>query len=177
MSAVLTTGAGGMSFEIVVLYLYQASFGVLYQKVSLLIASYMLGLAAGALLFRLRGRAGFGTLLFADACVAALLLFPVMWKYHSPSPLEFASALVLFGVAGGFQLAAAGFVLERLSETVAAAAGVEAADHIGAMAGAFATGLLLVPLAGVFCTALALVAVKLTSLCAVAGVCSRCRGA
>lgn len=47
--AIMTTGFAGMSFSIVLLLAFQTLHGCLYQKIGILVATFMLGLASGGL--------------------------------------------------------------------------------------------------------------------------------
>jgi len=176
LCGLVTTGMGAMSFEIIALYLYQASFGVLYHKVGLLIASYMFGLAAGALAYKVFGRPTLKSFLIAEAVVAALLFAPLLWRGGFVFAPGFVLALVVFGSIAGFQLSLGGSMLEGIYGVGTAAARIEATDHAGAMVGSIATGLLMVPVLGIMSSILVLAFLKIVSLLAVAGVYSRYRG-
>lgn len=46
---ILTTGLAGMMFNLTLIFAFQVLYGYIYQKIGLMIASFMLGLAAGAM--------------------------------------------------------------------------------------------------------------------------------
>ena len=173
---IATTGLCGISFEIITLYLYQARFGVLYQNVSLLVASYMLGLTLGAFIYRIIDIAKLRSFLIIEFITALVATSPVWWRYYPPSAFGFLFALVIFGLLGGFQLALGGSILQTRYEVAGAASRVEALDHAGAMLGALVTGLFVVPILGIFWAALILALLKATSMLAVGAVYSRYRG-
>lgn len=174
--AISTTGLCGMSFEIITLYLYQALFGILYQNVSLLIASYMLGLTLGALMFKIVDIARFKIFILLEVAIALTVLSLMWWRYLQPSALGFIAMLTIFGALGGSQLALGGTLLQERYGVSGSASRIEAIDHLGAMTGSLLTGIFLVPILGIFYAALILVFLKATSALAVAAVGSTYRG-
>ncbi len=150
---VFSAGCVGIGVVIVLMYLYQTRFGSLYLHVGLISSIFMMGLALGGGLTRhllvsrkIRATTLLPTLIIAHALVLAAA---AGWPLQDWTRLTFALIFVLSGLCTGayFPLAAA-----RLAdcgvETISAAGRLEMADHIGAAAGAFLTGLAIVPVVG-----------------------------
>lgn len=173
---IFTTGLCGMSFEILTLYLYQARFGILYQNVSLLVASYMFGLTIGAFVFKIINVAKFKIFLLLEGVIVLTLLSPIGWRYFQSSSPWFFAMLAIFGVLGGFQLALGGALLQERYGVSGSASRIEAIDHLGAMTGSLTTGVFLVPILGIFYAIFILAFLKLTSALAIFAVSSRYRG-
>lgn len=147
-----TTGAAGMGVEVVVLFGYQSVSGVLYEGLALLVALFMAGIATGAYaagrIGALRSR---WSGLIADGAVLLVLAatYPVVSEVGIPWLIAAWSA-----VAG----AVTGLAFPVFVERAKAGSGgegeavgpVEAADHLGAAFGAVVTGVVWIPVLGVF---------------------------
>ncbi len=175
-----TTGFAGMAVEIVLLYTFQTLYGYVYSMVGLVIGVFMAGLVAGSywMTRRLRRtraeprrRPGLGTVLALDVAVAVfaaglVIILALLRTAAADWPVQVATfALVaVAGMLGGlvFPLAAAVFVRDR-PETGRAAGAIDAADHVGACAGALVTGVVLVPVLGVSGTCLVVASLKVAS--------------
>jgi len=94
--SVATTGAGSMGLWVVILMVYQARVGALYQDFALLASLYMLGFAAGA---RVRM-----SLRVADAALLLLALL-VIFMLPFGGRLLYSGLAALTGAAGGVTLA------------------------------------------------------------------------
>ncbi len=162
-SAFLVFSAGwiGIGVVIVLMYLYQTSFGSLYLHIGIISSLFMVGLTIGAILISsLTNRAltpplgGAGLrsegLLFAVVSIHLLILATVAyWPAEQWTHLIFAAAFILCGLCSGCyfplaakQLADCGF------EVGQAGSKLETADHLGAAAGGVVTSLVLVPVLG-----------------------------
>ncbi|MBN1808166.1 MAG: hypothetical protein JW909_03795 [Planctomycetes bacterium] len=157
------TGLTGMGVEVVVLFAYQASRGMMYVFTALVIAAFMCGFHAGSRhavsVERSSRRTGFAPWYPAAAAAAALV-----YVYALPGIAWLNEALV----AAGMLLAgwACGMNLSLLpardpSPTGAAAARIAAADSMGGAAGALLTALVLVPLLGLPGALIYIVALKM----------------
>ncbi len=158
MLAMAAIGAAAMGSEIVLIYSFQSLFGYVFERIGLIAAIFMAGLAAGGqaakvLLPRIRVKEGalVGTLLAFAVFCALLTRCLESVAGREPWCIEAViSALVL--VSGlltgmGFPLVAARHwgVTGHAGES---SGWTDAADHFGAAAGAAVTGVLLVPLLG-----------------------------
>ena len=154
-----TTGCATMSFSIVVLLAYQASFGSLFEQIGMLTALFMAGSAAGAY--------GAGAL---KAHIRALQLIEMLCLLMLiATPLFFTAELLYYGLTflcgmvGGAE-----FVLVNRAAIQnghgGSAGGLYALDLMGSVFGALLTALFFVPLLGIGNTVLALFALKASSL-------------
>lgn len=162
-----TTGAAGMGLEVMVLYRYQSSSGVLYVGLALIVALFMAGLAAGVfaatvsglLKTRRRGLAADGLML------VILIITPLILTNNLPSwsiALWSLVAGAATGVAFPVFVAVAG---SRRSGGETRSVGlVEVADHFGAAFGALVTGIVWMPVLGVERTCLCFGLIKAASM-------------
>ena len=175
-----TTGFAGMAVEIVLLYTFQTLYGYVYSMVGLVVGVFMFGLVAGSFLANRRlgrvgvargDRPGLRSLVALDLAVtvfaAGLVLILAALRASSADwPVQLATfgLVAVAGVLGGlvFPLAAA----VRLGDDpgiARAASVIDAADHVGACAGALVTGVALVPVLGISGTLLVVVTMKALS--------------
>ena len=148
---VFSAGWLGIGIVIVLMYLYQTRFGSLYLYIGVISSLFMIGLTIGAIYAQFLLFKGFGKwLLFAVIFIHVLQLLDIayftveFWSYS-----YFAVTFLLCGLCTGAyfpiaakQLAESGF------EAGLSGGKLETADHIGASAGSFVTGLVLVPMLG-----------------------------
>lgn len=167
--AMAATGAAAMGLQVVLIYGYQSLFGYVFERVGLIAALFMAGLAgAGSMVgsyvtgIRRKSTALLIVLvLFALLCMAVT---PVLDSLQGKNPENVEgiifSLVLLSGILTGasFPLAAARHL--EVSRNAGTTAGwIDAADHYGAAAGAVLTGTLLVPLLGISdaCTVLTMI--------------------
>ncbi len=177
LAVVATTGFCAMALEILVIFAYQNLFGYVYHEIGLIVAVFMAGLAAGAWTGRRimsrPGRSPRRPLLAMEAgMIAVCLLVPAAaglgGTLIAGAPGGRFVPIGLLALAGyltgaEFPLAVA-FYMRRRAEAVGAGAGaVDSADHLGAALGAALTGVLLVPIFGIWSAALLLVCLKAAS--------------
>jgi spermidine synthase len=173
--SVASTGFATMALSILWLYAFQNLYGYVYQRLGWIIALFMAGLVLGCTVAG-RSHAGFWSwLIRVDVLLAGLAAsVPYVWRVLAATqdrPGGFTvvevciSAMVIAtGLLGGAAFALAGSLQLRVCGGPGAAAGtVVWADHAGACLGALLCGILLVPVCGVFATALLLGSVKLVS--------------
>ena len=173
--AVSTTGFSAMGLEVVLLLAFQTALGYLYQWIGLVVATFMLGLAAGA--YWVTGRldrwpdkrptlmAVHGALMGFAIVVPAVLpvLSSVALAPLGPViPLTFIVLMVVAGFFTGAQLPlAAAQCLATGVEPTRAAGLVDRADHFGGFVGALLCGAVLLPVIGIPATCLTLAALNL----------------
>jgi spermidine synthase len=145
---VLAMGFAGMSFEIVLLFVFQSVSGALYWQMGLLMGVFMAGLAIGSGTLQAApvGRHRFAllaciALLLAAACAAIASQLPHLFTLRFP----LAGFAVL--LAGAGCLVGAAYPLAA-SPSPDQASAVYAADLWGSALGAFTAGAFLAPLAG-----------------------------
>jgi len=159
--AVLVLGFVGMAAEVAVMMAFQIIQGYVYQLLGLIVAAFMVGLAAGA-------RAGEWQNSRQPApspqrllwwLVLLLLAGQGVWVIikvlSAGSPSGAATALwlslalfLVAAISGALFTVAADVFLQGRGEVGYAAGWVNGADHLGAAAGAFLTGTLVIPVFG-----------------------------
>jgi spermidine synthase len=161
--AICSTGFAGMGLEIILLFAYQNIYGHLYQRIGLIIALFMAGLAGGAYLMnRLLTRSPFNAhrvLLAIEAgitgfCLLLTIAFTagfVLQRGDSIySELLFMILVLGAGVLTGSEFPLVSEILIQAGFPPGKCAGVvDGFDHLGACAGAALTGTFLVPLLGI----------------------------
>ena len=166
--AIAATGCTGMALELVLIFLFQNRYGYMYQMIGIVAASFMLGLTAGGYTIKrliAAGRTcGVAALLTCEImlCLYAVLLPVTIAGLNSLQGTQMFHALdvtawsfmILVFIAGyltGLEFPLVSHILiSHGCDTGIAAGRVDAADHLGACAGSFITGALLVPFAGVY---------------------------
>ena len=152
-----------MGVEMLILFSFQILYGYIYLKVGAVITSFLLGLLPGAILGNRWKKSGKGMLIKAEAGMIVLLLIYLIWvnSYHSMVP-EFAFLLYgfVFSLLCGLEFPVAA---EIIGEEKSPAAGLFAADLVGAGAGTLAIGTLLIPLFGIQAAIIAMILIKTVS--------------
>ena len=176
--AVLTSGIAGMVFDTTLILAFQCLYGYVYEMIGLLVACFMLGLAAGsAATPRLLGRSrGLSLLVGVEALVLTYSLsVPALlvglqslsgqaWMVL-PAQLAIFALNFLCGVLVGAEFPLANHLYLEGSDRVGQVAGLlYASDLIGAWVGALAASIWLIPVLGVPKTCLVVAAGKVTSL-------------
>lgn len=154
-AAVLVMGFSTLTAQIVLLIALQTYRGHLFHSVGLVVAAFMVGLAAGAAWWRRRGGdwPAPPQALLAWHClvVGAVLMLPVgRLPAVSLTPLAAAASLISGALGGAvFQSASYAFVPREPTDDGARGAGLlNACDHLGAALGALAAASLLLPALG-----------------------------
>jgi spermidine synthase len=158
-----STGFVSMGVEMLILFSFQILYGYIYLKVGAVITSFLLGLLPGAIIGNRWKKRGKGILIQAEAGMIVLLLTYLIWVnfYHSMVP-EFAFLFYgfTFSLLCGLEFPVAA---EIIGEEKSPAAGLFAADLVGAGAGTLAIGTLLIPLFGIQAAIIAMILIKTVS--------------
>ncbi len=150
---VFSAGWVAIGVVIVLMYLYQTRFGLLYLHIGVISSIFMAGLTIGAILVRrlLAGnKSRLEKILIAVILLHSLILTVIgFWPAGQWTHSAFAIAFVLCGLCAGcyFPLAA-GQLADLGFETGRAGSKLETADHLGASLGGLMTSLALVPVLG-----------------------------
>jgi len=158
-----STGFAVMGVEMLILFSFQALYGSVYLKVGVVITSFLFGLLPGAILgnrWKSRGR---DRLIKAEAGMILLLTIYLVWVafYRAVMPeLAFFLYGFFFSMLCGVQFPIAA---EMIGEERSPAAGLLAADLVGAGTGTLAIGTLLIPLLGIQAAIVALILLKAAS--------------
>ncbi|MEW5895548.1 MAG: hypothetical protein AB1650_07325 [Candidatus Omnitrophota bacterium] len=164
--AVTVTGFSEIVFEIVVILSFQSLYGIAYEKIGLILASFMLGLVAGARksafmnagdkeeLIAVFRKLQFGIIIYPLLLPVIFVIFRDMRTAQMlPSVFMFLFTLIPFiaGFLGGAQYPVAIALKKKIAgETEMKSAGfLYALDVLGAALGALLTGVFLIPLFGI----------------------------
>lgn len=153
---IAATGFTTLALEVMLLLGFQAIYGYVYQRMALLIAAYMAGMAAGAWM-GLRGGENRALAVIQTAMMGAgPLLFGlfVMLSHGSRTAAPFYLAALAVGFLGGYQFPVASRVYKGGGEHRPGV--LYAIDLAGACAGALVVSSTLIPLWGFGGTALVL---------------------
>jgi spermidine synthase len=187
---IVTTGFAGMTFDLLVIFAFQAFYGYVYQQIGLLVMAFMAGISLGGLLMTRqveRIKEGKLLLLRLEGAIAACwLLFPIVLTIlyaqagrpgvsAAVGPILLAlNALAGFLVGMEFPLASKMYFATRqrgneATRNEATTAGIlYASDLLGAFLSSLLVSVMLLPALGVLETCLLVVILKLGSLVLVA---------
>lgn len=168
---VATAGFMGMILETILIIYYQAKHGVLYQDIGLLLMSFMVGLASGALtvdkamLRKVKNTKTlklYGAALLIGFCILCIFTEVKIIKGTSSGLVMISSlaAITGFFVAGIFTYASL-YEAGKQKEIVSP---LYSADLIGGCIGSLLVSLILIPLAGMSVTVLIILLLALSSL-------------
>jgi len=163
--SVMLTGLISMALEVALLFAFQAIYGYVYHMVGVIVGAFMVGLAGGSLRISqwLQGRparsarlamvltqSGLAALAGAvGVLLPALVALPGGWvESDLGALLIFPLLTALVGAAVGLQFPLAVASWYDQGETPHAAAGLYAADLVGASLGALVGGAVLAPVLG-----------------------------
>ncbi len=190
IAAVATTGFAGMALEIILIYAFQNIYGYVYEKIGLIIAVFMFGLAMGGgisnrliLQRTTTGVKGLSdnvskdkekdwikilivleTVIVVYACTIPLVLNQLSFLFFDSEYL-FMVLVVITGVLTGieFPISSKLYFL-RKGEMGVTAGTIDSADHAGAFIGAILTGVLFVPIFGITGSCVIIAGLNLMSL-------------
>jgi spermidine synthase len=161
--AVFSGGLAGLSLELVILYTFQHFFGSIYYIIGFIIAVFMFGLPLGAVVSNtLMAKTRWSSdgrvirlLIFVQITLGGIsFLLPYLTPLFANFPLVHqimiftATILIGFLVGMVFPLSLS-LYLGKQEKTGKAAGFIDAFDHMGAAAGAFFIGTLLLPVLGI----------------------------
>jgi spermidine synthase len=158
-----STGFAVMGVEMLILFSFQVLYGYIYLRVGAVITCFLLGLLPGAIIGNKWKRKGRDMLIKAEAGMMILLIAYLIWvTFYGSAMREFIFFLYgfIFSLLCGLQFPVAA---EIIGEEKSPAAGLFAADLVGAGAGTLAIGTLLIPLLGIQVAIIALILVKTAS--------------
>jgi len=158
-----STGFAAMGVEMLILFSFQVIYGYIYLRVGAIITCFLLGLLPGAVLGNRWKKRGKHMLIRAEVGMILLLMTYLIWVTLYPSAIpEYVLFLYgfTFSLLCGLQFPVAA---EKIGEEESPAAGLFAADLVGAGAGTLAIGTLLIPLFGIQAAIIALILIKTAS--------------
>ncbi|MFN3739425.1 MAG: hypothetical protein ACK4TF_01975 [Thermodesulfovibrionales bacterium] len=153
---IFTTGYTTIAFSVILILLYQTSYGYIYERIGLLSSFFMLGLAAGSWIFS--QKKSLNDLRFSELLFVCLILLSIyLMRYE----LSFYLASLLSGFLGGLQFSISSNILKERKYPSAL---LYAIDLGGSFIGAFLTTIYLVPLMGTENSLFILSIIKISSL-------------
>jgi len=175
-----TTGYAAIALEIVIIFTFQCFYGYIYEKIGIIIALFMMGLAGGGALIRNRlkhqqkNRFYQLTALETSICFFSISL-PFLLHAIADIPYStgqffvteyfFFVLVVIIGFLVGMEFPLICHLLIcRGYEGGRAAGWVDSMDHIGACFGALFTGVLFLPVFGTYATCFIIAFLKLTCI-------------
>ncbi len=141
---IYSSGLISISVMLVMIVLYQNSHGIVYYRISLINAIFMLGLTAGGF-SATRWRSVRLPLVMLGVAVSAGIILAFTW---AGSDLLFWPLLVVFSFLCGAVFPAL-FALLGAGTPLVSASVLDAMDHFGAIAGALLTVMVFLPLLGI----------------------------
>lgn len=138
-------GLTTIACEIMIIVWFQSLYGYVYQRIALLLTSFMAGLALGALRGSKRKTARYVQVIFIQFCMLLLVLALRISLAMAPPEIFFFAALLLLGLFGGdlFIVSNRLFIKDRTQ------AGLGYGwDLLGSFFGAVCLSSILIPLAG-----------------------------
>jgi len=156
-SCIALSGGLGLALELLLSFDYQSRVGTLYQELCWIIASFMGGLVLGGVLAQHKLRRAEATPQGLGKAMAlfAVFLGTLPWLLahplagSSPLLLEISALLLQNALGGGFVgwvfAMGSGLAVHSGQEVLSAAGKLDAADHLGACAGALLTGVIWLP--------------------------------
>ncbi|MCX6577939.1 MAG: methyltransferase [Candidatus Aminicenantes bacterium] len=138
-------GLTTIACEIMIIVWFQSLYGYVYQRMALLLTSFMAGLALGAWRGSKRKTARYAQVIFIQFCVLLLVLALRLSLAMAPPEIFFFAALLLLGLFGGDLF----IVSNRLFIKNKAQTGLGYGwDLLGSFFGAVCLSSILIPLAG-----------------------------
>jgi len=176
--ALATTGFTGIALEIVILYAFQNIYGYIYERMGVIVAVFMVGLALGGyitnriiqksnlkwvnLLMVFEGVIGFYSTILP-------FIIHALSSYSVVAEVGLTCFIGIAGVLTGLEFPLVNKLFMQSNKDMAVSAGVtDGVDHIGAFLGAILTGVIFLPLLGVFWTCLILAVLNISSLALIA---------
>ena len=159
---VLSTGFTASSMEVIILLCYQIVHGSVYTGIGLIIAAFMLGLAAGSFLSNQLISVSRRTLIIIELGIIFYLVTYMAMLGAASSMLSitvFSIMALLIGILTGAEFPVAGRL--EFSSPGKTAGSLYAADLLGGSVGAFTVSLYLIPAVGMYITCLLMIALKL----------------
>ena len=166
--AIFTTGFFGMLASLLLIFAYQIFYGYLYQKISVLTAVFMAGIAAGSAIMVSALKRVRATKALFIGLEGAIVLFSLILAaaISSSSTLVIYPLLFIAGLLMGMEFPLAGkLYLQEAPNRVGRASGLlYASDLFGGWLAGILAGVAFLPILGFFNTCMVMALLKLSSL-------------
>lgn len=169
--AIFTTGLLGMTFDLIIIFIYQSFYGYVYHHIALLITAFMSGLTFGGWLMTkrlsiIRNKKNNFIFVELGLIIFSLAILPVV-IYLGKSKLNLSFIFFILSMISGF-LVGSEFPLAnslyQIKDSTQTAGILYALDLLGSWVGALIVSVVLIPVVGVVGTCIFLVMLKLSSL-------------
>lgn len=177
-----TTGCGAMAVEIVLIFMFQSLYGYIYEKIGIVAALFMMGIAIGSHIMRNRLKIGRWSKLenlIVLEMIICVYVFVLPFVLHAfAGTLQIGKGLflsteyfyffliVVIGLIAGMEFPLVCHLLISSGYESSYVAGrVDAIDHMGACFGSFFPGIILLPLFGIENTCFIIALLKSTCIC------------
>jgi len=178
--SIATTGFAGMTFDLILIFAFQAIYGFVFSWIGLIIAAFMTGIAVGAMMivsFSKRAKNEFRLFKTVDLSIVLFSLFLalilILLRFYSAVPLQLPLLKVVFlllsllsGILVGAQFPLANLIYSNLKgrrEHSGTAGLIYGADLLGGGVGGIIVGVLLLPIVGLIGTCILVALIKLIS--------------
>jgi len=141
----MTMGFTSIVAELIVIISYQTRFGYLYQKISLLFASFMIGLFFGAYRGKKRKKIDYLKIIIIQSCFMMLVLLLILSMKSCPYEFIPFIFLLLLGFLGGDLFIVSNSLFLRVKKNYGLGYGL---DLFGSFFGAIFASSILIPLVG-----------------------------
>ncbi|MCF6147590.1 MAG: fused MFS/spermidine synthase [Candidatus Kuenenia sp.] len=172
--ALATTGFTGMALEIILLYAFQNIYGYIYERIGVIVSLFMAGLAFGGYvankMIRKKQFDWIKVLLFLEGVIVVYaitvpFLISIVSVYSSVAEAALIFLVMFTGILTGIEFPIVNKICAECDDNIATSAGAtDGADHIGAFLGSLLTGILFLPLLGVYGSCLVLTVLNISSL-------------
>jgi len=163
-----------MALEIILLYAFQNIYGYIYERIGVIVALFMVGLAFGGYIAnRIIQKKQFDWIKVLMMLEGFIVVYSITVPFlisvvsvYSPIAEAVLVSLVMFtGILTGIEFPIAGKICAQCDDNIATSAGAtNGADHVGAFLGSLLTGILFLPLLGLYGTCLIVTALNASSL-------------
>lgn len=157
--SIFTMGYSTMAFSVIIILAYQARFGYVYERIGLLTASFMVGMAMGAYIIKEKVRPLRWLQFFEVITIMLFISSPLFFKQEA----FFYLLSLLCGMIGGIQFVTANQCMKG-EEASRTGGRFYTIDLAGSFLGALLTSIFIVPLLGILNSLFSLVLIKGVSL-------------
>lgn len=149
-AAILTSGSAGMIGQLVIVFIYQNTFGQMYRDIGALFGTYMLGLVFGCALATNREKTPTTAMRHITiarlAMIAICLTIPTITTINSQ--LIFFAAMFFYAFVLGYEYPIANAIYKQGLPVTSAAGTLHAMDHLGAGLATLLAGTIILPFIG-----------------------------
>ncbi len=156
-AVILTSGFTGIALEIIISFIFQINFGFLYYRLGVIVASFMLGLSLGSIcsIYALKRSIPWKTIACSLEISLGIIAIALFFLLRQDQLVYFAATL-LIGFLTGVEF---GLFYNQFSAHT-----VYILDLTGACIGSLLTGLVIIPMLGIYKACIAIALTKFIAL-------------